>query len=58
MTLIKKKNEVYIKVDTEPHIHKELADHFCFEVPGAKFMPQYKSRVWDGKIRLYSPGTG
>ena len=21
-------------------------------------MPQYKKKVWDGKIRLYSPGTG
>ena len=21
-------------------------------------MPQFKKRVWDGKIRLYSPGTG
>lgn len=58
MITIVKKNEVYLKVEAEPHIHKELSEHFCFEVPGAKFMPQYKSRVWDGKIRLYSPGTG
>lgn len=58
MTVISKKNEVYIKVNTEPHIHQELADYFCFEVPGAKFMPHYRSHVWDGKIRLYSPGTG
>ena len=27
-------------------------------MPGAKFMPQFRKRVWDGKIRLYSPGTG
>lgn len=55
---ITKKNEVYLKVEGEQHLHKELSEHFSFDVPGAKFMPQYKSRVWDGKIRLYSPGTG
>ena len=58
MITIEKKNEVFLKVDGEQHLHKELSEHFSFEVPGAKFMPQYKSRVWDGKIRLYSPGTG
>ena len=29
-----------------------------FEVPGFIFMPQYRYRMWDGKIRLFSPGTG
>lgn len=58
MITIEKKNEVFLKVDGEQHLHKELSEHFSFEVPGAKFMPQYKNRVWDGKIRLYSPGTG
>jgi superfamily II DNA or RNA helicase len=45
-------------VETEPHIHQELFDYFTFEVPGAKFMPQYRSKYWDGKIRLYSSHTG
>ena len=58
MTLIYKKNEVFLKVEAEPHLHKELSDHFQFEVPGAKYMPAVKRRYWDGKIRLYSPGTG
>ena len=58
MITIVKKNEVFLKVEGEQHIHKELSEHFQFEVPGAKFMPQYKKKVWDGKIRLYSPGTG
>ena len=58
MTTIIKKNEVYIKVHAEPHVHQELADHFCFDVPGAKYMPHYRNHVWDGKIRLYSPATG
>lgn len=55
---IKKKNEIYINVETEPHIKQELCDYFTFEVPGAKFMPQYRSKYWDGKIRLFSPHTG
>ena len=58
MTTIIKKNEVFLKVEAEPHLHKELSEHFQFEVPGAQFMPAVKRRYWDGKIRLYSPGTG
>jgi len=55
---IRKKNEVYVTVKTEPHINQELSDLFTFDVPGAKFMPQYRSKYWDGKIRLFSPATG
>ena len=56
--IISKKNDVYLKVDTEPNIARELVDFFTFEVPGARFMPTYKSRVWDGKIRLYNNMNG
>ena len=56
--IIKKKNEVYLQIQTHPHIAYELTDHFTFEVPEAKFMPAYRQRHWDGKIRLFSPGTG
>jgi len=56
--IISKKNDVYVKVDVEPNIARELVDFFTFEVPGAKFMPTYKSRVWDGKIRLYNQMNG
>ena len=56
--VIRKKNEVYITVKAEPHIIQELSDHFTFDVPGAKFMPQYRSKYWDGKIRLFSSHTG
>jgi len=55
---IQKKNEVYLTVDCEPHVGYELADEFTFEVPQAKFMSAYKKRYWDGKIKLFSPGTG
>ena len=55
---IGKKNEVYLQIETEPHIARELSEHFTFEVPGAKFMPAYRNKIWDGKIRLYSITTG
>ena len=56
--IIGKKNEVYLQVKAEPHVYYELADQFTFEVPGAKFMPQYRSKYWDGKIRLFNVQTG
>ncbi len=56
---ISKKNEVYLILkDLDPSTSQELTEFFTFEVPGAKFMPMYRNRMWDGKIRLFSPGTG
>ncbi len=51
--VITKKNEVFLHIQTEPSIEMELSEHFCFFVPGYKFMPAYKNRMWDGKIRLF-----
>jgi len=56
--IISKKNDVYLTVETDKGIARELSDFFTFEVPGAKFMPQYRNRMWDGKIRLFSIQTG
>ncbi len=58
MTKVSKKNEVYLEVNAEPSTARSLSDFFTFEVPGARFMPAYRNRIWDGKIRLYSPATG
>jgi superfamily II DNA or RNA helicase len=55
--IISKANEVYMKVDAEPVIRQELSDYFTFTVPGAKFMPAYRNRMWDGKMRLYNAMT-
>tara|TARA_B100000963_G_scaffold351297_1_gene362706 strand:+ start:364 stop:1839 length:1476 start_codon:yes stop_codon:yes gene_type:complete len=51
--VISKSNEVFLKINAEPHIEYELRDHFKFEVPNAKFMPQYRGRNWNGEIHLY-----
>jgi superfamily II DNA or RNA helicase len=51
---VSKKNEVHLKIETEPGTAQELNDFFTFEVPGARFMPAYRNRMWDGKARLYN----
>jgi superfamily II DNA or RNA helicase len=63
MTLIKyiiidKKNEVYLKIEADDSIRRELSEYFTFEVPGYKFVPAFRNRVWDGRIRLFSYATG
>jgi superfamily II DNA or RNA helicase len=56
--IVQKKNEIFLKIRTEPHIAQELSEYFTFDVPGSKFMPQYRNKYWDGKIRLFSTHTG
>jgi len=55
--IIEKKNEVYITVDCDPNVQRELSEFFTFYVPGYKFMPAFRNRMWDGKIRLFSQKT-
>jgi superfamily II DNA or RNA helicase len=50
---VKKKNHAFLSVITDPSIENELSDFFCFLVPGYQFMPAFKNKMWDGKIRLY-----
>ena len=57
-TIIEKYNEAYIRIKCDPAIGREISEFFTFEVPGAKFMPSVRKRIWDGRIRLFSPGTG
>ena len=51
---ITKKNEAYLKVKCEPGIAQELHSHFTFDVPGAKFTPMFRNKVWDGQLHLFS----
>ena len=55
---ISKINEVYLHLEVDEDLERELTDYFTFEVPGAKFMPHYRRKLWDGKIRLFSPHNG
>lgn len=47
-------NETSIYVETDRSIAQELSEFFSFYVPGYKFMPAYRNKVWDGKIRLFN----
>ncbi|NDI17672.1 MAG: DEAD/DEAH box helicase, partial [Verrucomicrobia bacterium] len=54
---ITKVNEVYGKVECERHVARELSEYFTFFVPGYQFVPAYRNRIWDGKIRLFNLQT-
>lgn len=55
---ITKVNEVFIKVISDDvGVEWELASYFEYFVPNYRFMPSYKSGIWDGKIRLYNKST-
>lgn len=47
-----KKDEAFIKIEADRSIIQELSEFFTFYVPGYKFMPTYRNKMWDGKIRL------
>jgi superfamily II DNA or RNA helicase len=57
LLIIEKKNEVYITIECEPDVQREISEFFTFYVPGYKFMPAFRNRMWDGKIRLFSQKT-
>jgi superfamily II DNA or RNA helicase len=46
------KDEAFIRFECDRNIAQELSDYFTFHVPGYQFVPAYKNRLWDGKIRL------
>ena len=46
-------NEVYVRVTCDDSVAHELREFFTFHVPGYQFTPQYRSKLWDGKIRLF-----
>ena len=55
---VRKLNHAILKVECDRGVGAELREFFSFYVPGYKFMPAYRNRVWDGKIRLYNQITG
>ena len=55
---VRKLNHATLRVECERGVGAELREFFSFYVPGYKFMPAYRNRLWDGKIRLYNQITG
>ena len=55
--ILKKVDEVFMQVQCDDGLARDLFDFFSFTVPNAKFMPSVKNRYWDGKVRLFSIKT-
>jgi superfamily II DNA or RNA helicase len=55
--VISKLNEVYVKITCEKSVARELSEFFTFFVPGYQFVPAFRNKIWDGKIRLYNLQT-
>jgi len=54
---IQMKNHAQLLVSAHPSIDQELREYFAFFVPGYRFMPAFKRRQWDGRIKLYNQVT-
>ena len=50
-------DEVYVHIKCSEGAAHELREHFTFQVPGYQFSPQFKAKLWDGKIRLFDLRT-
>jgi len=47
-------DEVNIKIEgLEVDVRRKLANALKFEVPYARYMPQYKLGRWDGKVAFF-----
>ncbi len=58
MIAIEAFNATFVKVRCEDYgVEQELSSFFEFFVPGYKFMPAFRSGVFDGKVRLYNLRT-
>lgn len=51
---VRKLSHSELRVDCEFGQGQELNEFFSFYVPGYKFMPAFRNKLWDGKIRLFN----
>ena len=54
MITIRHIDSVYIQIECDKGIAKELSSFFTFKVPNSEYNPAFRKRRWDGKIRLYN----
>lgn len=54
---IGKKNETFLYVYAVDSILASLSEFFSFFVPGYRYMPKFRARMWDGKMRLFDRRT-
>ena len=51
-------NSVFIRIDCDRGISKEISSFFTFKVPNYQYTPAYKNKIWDGSIRLFNIVNG
>jgi superfamily II DNA or RNA helicase len=56
--VVRLKDYSMLYVDCEAGYAAELSEYFSYYVPNYKFIPAYKNKVWDGKIRLFNRMNG
>lgn len=53
---VEKLNEVFLHwYCDDMGVEQEIVEFFSYFTPGYQFMPKYKAKVWDGKIKLAHP---
>lgn len=55
---VRKLSHANLHIDCDYGVAAELKEFFSFFVPGYRFMPAFKRRIWDGKIRLFDSTSG
>ena len=51
---VRKIDHSNLQIECESGTAQELNEYFSFFVPGYKFMPAFRNRLWDGKIRIFT----
>lgn len=49
---VNKINESFCHIDCDRGTAQEIQEYFSFLVPGYKFVPSFKQKLWDGYLRL------
>jgi len=55
---VRKLNHANLHITCDSGTAQELNEFFSFYVPGYKYMPAFRNRMWDGKIRLFTVMSG
>jgi superfamily II DNA or RNA helicase len=54
MIRIEKIDNVFIKVHSDESTAKELSSFFTFKIPNHQYVPAFRKRRWDGRLRLFN----
>lgn len=55
--VIEKSNESFVQLHCNEEINHEINNLFSAFAVGYRFNPRYINRLWDGRVRVYSPIT-